>query len=653
MMTEKCAVEPADLFRLKSIVETYLSPDGNKILYCLMHGDLEKNESHSALWLLELNSGENRQFTSGKTMDYNASWSPDGSRIAFLSTRGGGAPQVYLIPVDGGEACVLTSLKQGVGGPPRWSPDGSLIAFTAGPSDPCDPDKPYRVTRHNYRLDGVGYADRVRQDIYLIPTVGGEVRQLTKGPYDYSDPLWSPDGQELMVKVAMKPDSHNPSSSLKLIDLQGNERELVSFEWGSVRAAAWMPDNQGIAFIGRPALNIASSKSDLWIIPRHSGKPECRTPGLMVGLGGGLQPDFLIDLSSTFFIDKGGNNAFAQIQEGGEIGIYRVALRDDESWERVVGGERACPPKGLSKEHLIFLATSLDEPGDIYSCRLDGSEEKRLTWINKPLISLWNKLDTEHIFFKGALDEKVEGWFIRPTNNSPAPYPTLVAVHGGPKSGWGNVFSFDFQMLTSAGFAILLLNYHGGSGYGSEFQASIRGKPGELEFADMMAGVDAVIEKGLADPQHLGVYGISYGGFMSCYAVTHTDRFKAAVPENPVSNWITAHWLSDMGPWTDIEDLGGHPFEIPEVYRLASPINFIKDCTTPTLLLQGESDYRCPAADAEQFYAGLKAVGCVVEMMRFPHGSHTASIAGTPVIRHAQNEALLDWMNRFVLGKTK
>jgi dipeptidyl aminopeptidase/acylaminoacyl peptidase len=165
-----------------------------------------------------------------------------------------------------------------------------------------------------------------------------------------------------------------------------------------------------------------------------------------------------------------------------------------------------------------------------------------------------------------------------------------------------------------------------------------------------MAGVDAAIGQGIADPERLGVCGLSGGGNLSCWIVGQTDRFKAAVPENPVTNWVSFYGVSDIGPWFAVRELGGAPHEIPDVYRRCSPITYAYRCTTPTLLIQGEADYRCPAEQSEQFYAVLKASGCVVEMLRLPASSHAGSIRGTPALRRAQNEALLDWMNQYVLG---
>jgi dipeptidyl aminopeptidase/acylaminoacyl peptidase len=214
------------------------------------------------------------------------------------------------------------------------------------------------------------------------------------------------------------------------------------------------------------------------------------------------------------------------------------------------------------------------------------------------------------------------------------------------------MFHFDTQMLCGAGYAVLLINHRASTGYGDAFSTAIKGDWGNLDYHDLMAGVDHVVARGLADPDRLGVCGLSGGGNLTCWIVGHTDRFKAAVPMNPVTNWISFYGVSDIGVWFAVEQMGGHPHEIPEVYVKCSPITYAHRCKTPTLMIQGEHDWRCPAEQSEQFYTVLKANGCPVEMLRFPKAAHAAALIGDPINRRVHNEALLDWMNRYVLGKT-
>jgi dipeptidyl aminopeptidase/acylaminoacyl peptidase len=649
-MTEKRTVEKADLFRLKFITEAYLSPDGKTVVYGLQTIDAEKEETHQALWMLSVDTGETHQFTSGKTSDWSPAWSPDGKQIAFLSAREG-APQIYLIPADGGEAHVLTSLKQAIGGGPLWSPDGKYLAFTAGPkSEPPTPGKPYRVTRNIYRSDGAGYLDPIVQDIYVVPAQGGEPKQLTNDAYNNSGLVWSPDGQEILFISTMKPDSHRMIGPFRLVNMDGNIIDVLGEDW-QVGGGAWLPDGKGIVFGGQPCGQPIGSKNDLYIVNRHGGKPECRTANLKVGVGGGIQPDFPMSRGASSKVSDDGKFCLINVQVGGTIQIFKISLKGEEDCKSLINGDRSCVPLGFTENKILYGVSTLDNPFDLYLANMDGSDEKRLTRINEELISTWKPTHTDRLLFKGSDGEQVEGWIMTPPEGK-APYPTILYIHGGPHSAFGHMFSFDFQMLAGAGFAVLFINHRASMGYGDKFSTAIKGDWGNLDYHDLMAGVDYAIEKGYTDPDKMGCCGISGGGNLSCWIVGNTDRFKAAVPENPVTNWVSFYGVSDVGVIFGVEEMGGHPHEIPEIYRKCSPITYAHNCKTPTLLVQGEADYRCPAEQSEQFYTVLKANGCIVEMVRLPNSSHAGSIMGAPAVRKAQNDALLDWMTRFVLGKT-
>ena len=232
-----------------------------------------------------------------------------------------------------------------------------------------------------------------------------------------------------------------------------------------------------------------------------------------------------------------------------------------------------------------------------------------------------------------------------------APYPTILYIHGGPHAAYGYGFHFDFQMLAGAGYGVLFLNHRASTGYGDSFSTAIKGDWGNLDYQDLMSGIDHAISLGLADADRLGVCGTSGGGNLSCWVIGQTDRFKAAIPQNPVTNWRSFYGTSDIGIFFGVEQMGGHPHEIPEVYDKCSPISYAHNCKTPTLLVQSELDWRCPAEQSEQFYTVLKANGCIVEMLRQPGGSHGASIYGAVNLRRAHNDAMLDWFARFVLAE--
>lgn len=646
-------IRPEDLFHLRFTQEdAQFSPDGLWVAYTVSETDAESDEEHTTIWLLSRETGEVRRLTAGLAQDTDPTWSPDGRQIAFRSTRGG-TPQIHLIAVDGGEARPLTALEQGVSSAPVWSPDGEHIAFAAGPAvDPLDLTKPYRITRHVYRVDGTGYLDNAAYDIYVIPAKGGEPKQLTSDDCQNSRPLWSPDGSELLFTLAGCPDSHRRHPrhpDLAVVGMDGSVRRLLG-DWGYAWSAAWTPDGERVAFIGNPFGLPSGCQENVWVMDAEGGEPDCRTGGLTFRVGKSLQRDMPVKKTPPLILVSGdGQTAYVHVQVGGTNHLYQVALDGAEAWSPVVTGERSCILLDMAAGSLLFAVSTLSNPIDLFSADVDGSNEHQLTHLNADLLAQRRLPTVEHLSFRGTDGVPVEGWILQPAAGE-APYPTILYIHGGPHSGFGHIFSFDFQMLAGAGYAVLFVNHRGSTGYGDAFANQIIGAWGNHDYKDLMAGVDHAIERGLPDPERLGVCGLSGGGNLSCWIVGHTDRFKAAVPENPVTNFVSFYGVSDIGPGFAKEELGGAPHEIAEVYRRCSPITYAHRCKTPTLLIQGDADYRCPPEQSEQFYSVLKANGCIAEMLRLPESPHDGSIWGPPDLRRAQNEALLDWMNRHVLS---
>ncbi|MCE5207786.1 MAG: S9 family peptidase [Chloroflexi bacterium] len=642
----KHAVIPEDYFKLQYISEAHLSPDGKVVAYGVQRYNAEKDEDCTALWLLNLESGINRQLTSGEKTDSGFAWSPDGQKIAFASTRVE-PPQIFILPLSGGEAIQLTHFKTGIKEGPYWSPDGGSIAFTAmEPCEPKDPAIPYRVTRNIFRFNELGYLDENLTDIYVISSAGGEPRRLTHDNCLNSNLAWSPDGQEILFLASHYPHTFEVKGVLKSVDMQGNIYPLVSDDWGSVNSAVWMPNGK-ICFSGMLEESKMGHKADLWVINRRGGIPQCRTEKLLAEVSGDLQDDTPVRPFSKTIVSRDSKTAFIRVQRGGNIEIWEVGLTGPEACQPLVQVNRSAILTGMTAEKFLYVGSSWNEPTNLYLCDHQGKNEQKLTHLNDDLMKDWLLPEVETIHFKGADDVEIEGWLMKPTT-AKAPFPTILNIHGGPSGAYGNAYAFDYQMLAGAGFGVLFINPQGSTGYGSEFGLALNLRWGEIDYKDQMAALDHVIEKGYADPEKLGIYGLSYGGYMTCWMITQTNRFKGAVSENPVSDLASDYGVGDLSVWMNLDALGGHPHEVPEMYTRASPVTFAHQCKTPTLMLQGESDYRCPALNTEQFYTMLKVNHCTVEMVRLPGSVHAESIAGKPVIRRAQNEELLAWMKKYV-----
>ena len=651
------SIVPDDLFSFRFVVGADLSADGTRVVFAqtrIAPGEGEDDDAveHSDLYLLDVESGEVRRLTLSDSTNSAPAISPDGSRVAFTSSRTD-KPQLWLLPLGGGESRQLTDLPQGVGGGAVWSPDGTTIAFTAGPqAEPRKPERPYRITRTVWRFDNIGVVDDAVQDVYVVDAAQApaEPRRLTDDRFMNSSPKWSADGQSLVYVASHDPDSHELMSRLRRVDLEGAVTDLTAPD-GLVGGHAPMADGRVAYVLHIERDKAIGSRPSLYILDPVAGRSTRRGSDIEGHIESGPQPDnptpFLGD--GQLLLSEGDREAVVPVQTGGEVALVRVALDGEESHTIAAGGTRVCLPLASDGRKVLFAAFGFTEPGDLYLVDLDTGEERRLTHLNDDLLAELALPTIVPLHFPSIDGTPVEGWFLQPAGST-TPLPTILGIHGGPHSGWGAHFHFDHLMLAGAGYAVLLVNHRASTGYGDAFATAIRGDWGNLDYADLMAGVDHAIEHGLADPDRLGVFGLSGGGNLTGWVIGHTDRFKAACPENPVFNWFTMYGTSDIGADFSVRELGGTPYEAEDVYRRCSPITYAHRCTTPTLFLQHEADFRCPAEQTEQFFTVLRVNGIPAEMLRFPNTPHVGSMIGPIGHRRAQNEALLDWMNRHVLA---
>jgi dipeptidyl aminopeptidase/acylaminoacyl peptidase len=648
-----------DLFRLEWLQAAKLSPEGKRLVYTVTHIIKVKDEEEefSRLYLLDIASGETRQMTSDKQNASAAAWSPDGKTIAFVSDRDE-KPQIYLLPVDGmgGEAQPLTDMKQGAIGP-FWSPDGRKIAFTApidyGDNKPPDRDKqPYRVNRNVWRFDAIGDIDMAVNNLYVIDVKTKDVTQLTDDNLLISRYDWHPDSERLLVSSILPAEEwYGFKMSTAIIDLSGNVEKVKNKNNLNMLMPTWTTDGKRIAFIGEDDDAIIGTHNDLWTLDLESGELSNRTPGLERSLVGGLEGRLPALRYHRPFVGIDEAHVYVQVQDGGTVAIYRISLDGDPHCEKLIHGPRTCMLLDKVDDTLLYSVDDITHTPNAYIAKTDGSGEQQLTHINEEFLAKIIMPEVVNLHFPGSDGVEVEGWYVKPTNGAQAPYPTILWIHGGPHGAQGNRFAFDTHMFNGAGYGVLFINHRASTGYGNAFSTAIHGDWGNLDYNDLMAGVDHAIQLGLADADKLGCSGISGGGNLSCWIVGNTDRFKAAVPQNPLTNWVSFYGVSDIGVWFGTKELGGHPHEIPEIYSKCSPITYAHNCKTPTLMIQTEHDWRCPAEQSEQFYTVLRANGCTVEMLRQPKGSHSGSIFGGLPLRRENLSATLHWFDKYIMEK--
>lgn len=680
-------IAPNDLLAMKLPGDPQLSPDGRRLAYVVMRIDKESNEYRHQIFVMDAAPGARAvPFTSGQKSDKSPRWSPDGTRLAFLSNRSG-QNQIWIMDANGGEARQLTRFKEGVSGAPVWSPDSTQLAFVAtvgaeGPGKEGDKDdesdllKKYtkgvrRITRIHYKLDGTGFLDEKKHDqIFVIAAEGDEpeARQVTRGAWNHSDPDWAPDGRSLAFNANRRDDDDYACmfSDVWVQDLQQPEAEPRRITDGTFSAGrpVWSPDGAQIAFLGHPWEPYRGySANQLYVIgadgaglrrlaagwDRHFGSAGLSD---MPGPGAGANLTWTPDGTALVVLgsDSGRQQVYAVDTESGAVTQLTAGDHVVTGW----AGDRAC-------RKMVVTVTRPDLPADLFL--VEGPDLLRLTEVNGELLAQVELAPVEGFRFAtgggenrylttnnpGRLIAETDGWVMKPAGYEEGKrYPAIVEVHGGPMAMYGWGFMMEFQCLAAAGYAVIYSNPRGSQGYGQHFCACIREDWGNLDFLDVMAGADAALARySWIDPERLGIAGGSYGGFMTNWAVGHTDRFKAAVTMRSVVNEASSVGTSDFG-FIDMLSYPTRPWEDMAFYRRVSPLTFVENIRTPLLIEHQEQDYRCPMEQAEQLYTALKVLRRTVEFVRYPESSHGMSRTGKPWLRVYRLQTIRDWFDQYM-----
>ena len=651
-MPDKNKVEIRDLGEIKIISSPRISPDGSRIVFVHSQMDFEEDTYVNNLWMVDAHKGKPYQFTSGRGKDKNPSWSPDGKHIMFTSTPPADndekkKTQIYIIPVDGGEARQLTEMEEGAESP-EWGPKGKNILFISGVERTDRGESDVRVIdRLSYKFNGRGFFENIRKHLFTVKATGGKPKQITEGEFDVSNPKWTRNGKSIIFSSNLEPDADILRRSyLYKVDAKGGDPEQLTDTLMSISGIAPNPKGKEIAFTGHDYRNGSGSNSEVWIYKDGEANPI--TTDFDQDLGTKLSCDIRVSSPSTNPSWSGDYLYFTSTYTG-VAGLYRIH-KDGGDVEKLIGeADHSVETFNITGDSVIAYATlSTTEPIELWVMKKDKT--KQLTDLNKSYKKKTQVMPHERFAFKSNAGHEVEGWLMKPPGfDESKKYPLILHIHGGPRGAYGNSFFHEFQVLAAQGWAVMYINPWGSGGYYEEFQAALPGNYFEQDYDDLMKSVDIILEKNKwVDKDKLGVTGGSYGGVMTNWIITHTDRFAAASTLRSITNWVSFFGTSDIG-WTfGKTEMGGNFWEMEEEFMKRSPIRYVGNVKTPTQIIHSEEDHRCPMEQGEQLFIALKVLGVDTEFIRFPGESHDLSRSGKPKHREERLQHMVRWFKKYL-----
>lgn len=660
-MSEARGIKSDDLYELISVANPQFSPDGKSYVYIQTTIDRETDEYQSHLFFNTAGSkNKPTQWTFGKGKNHSPRWSPDGKTLAFVSSRSGKS-QIYLLSLNGGEARQLTFLPGGAVNP-VWSPDASKIAFNtslkAGQTIFDEEEKkeekvkPLEVTKMKYKSDSEGFWNGQFRQIAIVDVMSGELAQLTEGEHDFNLFNWSPDGRYLAIGADLNNDNDfSFMEDLYLLEIGSKELTAITNGTGYFFGAEWSLDGSYIAMLGDERQFKNATHMKIWLYEVQTKQLSCLTANWDVPVGNLMVGDFLQGVPAPTISWTKNNDGFYFIATArGNTNIYYSDLSG--SIKEVYSGEHHVYGLSIHRDTETAVA-AISKPidtGDLYYISLSDSKLiKRLTNANGEFLSRIDLSQPETIEFEGADGWKVQGWLMKPIGfEKGKKYPLILEIHGGPHMMYGNTYMNEFQILAAQGYAVLYINPRGSHGYSQEFVNAVRGDYGGNDYQDLMHGVDYVLANyDFIDEDRLGVTGGSYGGFMTNWIVGHTNRFKAAVTQRSISNWISFYGVSDIGYYFTEWQIQTELADIETLWK-HSPLAYVHHVETPLLILHSEKDYRCPIEQAEQLFIALKRLGKETMFVRFPDENHELSRSGKPELRVSRLDYIINWFKEYL-----
>lgn len=628
-----------DVFNIEFATDPQISPDGQRIVYVRQFSDIMSDKRYSNLWIVNFDGTDHRPLTTGHYTDRSPRWSPDGTRLIYISDRDG-SPQIYLRWMDTGQTAKLTNLAyppSGIG----WSPDGRFISFTTlvpgkartiatlpkPPEGAHWAEPPRIIDRLIYRFNGIGYLKPGYTHIFIIPAEGGTPRQISSGDFHHggfgfptSPPVWTPDGKYILVSANRRPDFEYEPLDTEIYEFSvedGRVRALTDRR-GPDNAPVVSPDGEYIAYLGFDDRYQGYQVTKLYVMNRDGSGSHVLSADLDRSI---YHPRWAPDGSGLYVLyDDRGNTKLAFYSLDGQ---RQLLANDVGSGGSAYGGFGASFTVG-GHGRFAYTYTRPHVPGDIAVGSLTDPHPRVITAVNDDLLSHKTLGDVEEIWYTSSIDQrKIQGWIIKPPHFDPSKkYPLILEIHGGPFANYGDRFDLEKQIWAAHDYVVFYANPRGSTSYGEEFGNLIHhAYPGD-DFYDLNSGVDAVIAKGYIDTENLFVTGGSGGGVLTCWMIGHTDRFRAAAAAYPVINWYSWVLTADIPSFGIKYWFPGFPWDHVEHYEKRSLLSVVKNVKTPTMVITGEEDYRTPMSESEQYYEALKLLKVDAVLVRVPGEPH-------------------------------
>ena len=618
-------------FDLEDVQDPRLSPDGKQVIYTRRWVDKLNDRWESSLWIMNVDGTRNRHLLDGS----NAIWSPDGLRIAYLARGEPSGTQIWVRFMDGEAAPTQITRLTESPSDIEWAPDGKSLAFrmlvmekddwrVAMPSAPKGAkwvEAPRVVTRLNYRRDRQGFVDNGYRQLFLVPSEGGTARQITSGPWEHGAAEWSRDGKTLIFSALRTENAEYAwrESEIYAVDVASGQIRQLTNRKGPDGNPTVSPSGKLIAYTGYDSTGATYQDSKLYVMNADGSNRRVLAEALDRSPQGII---WAADESGVYFNaeSEGWRNLYFAPVAGGPA-------------RPITKGSQMLSVTSIDKAgNMVGVASSSLKPNDIVSLSVRNPTLKQLTAVNEDILAGKTLGQVEEFWYPTADGMRIQGWIVKPPGfDATKKYPMMLSIHGGPHSMYNGGFNFGWQEHASNGYVVLYTNPRGSTGYGSAFGNAIKNAYPGKDYNDLMAGVDTLIGRGYIDSRNLFVYGCSGGGVLTSWIVGHTDRFAAASANCPVTNWMSFVGTTDGSGWYN--NFEKYPWEDPSEHLRRSPIMYVGNVKTPTMLMTGVNDLRTPISQTEEFYEALKVRKVPTAMIRFNDEWHGTSSRPSNYIR--------------------